>query len=135
MRAVGDLRMAVFRRNLGVGRADLEEFLARVAARKHQTGAHYPAGIHSGKPFKRDARRTPYFDASDIAVPCCGAAATIVTSDETLVEAIAETKSPRFRTAPVTEVLGAGEGSSNQNLLQRKSPLVFATAVRDALSD
>jgi len=135
MLAVGDLLMDVFRRNLGLSRPQLEKFLERVAARKHQTGAHYPAGIASGKPFHRDARRTPYFDASDIAVPCCGAAATIVTSDEELVEAIAGTSSERFRTAPVTEVLGVGEGSSNQNFLQRQSPLVFATAVRDALAD
>jgi hypothetical protein len=135
MLAVGDLLMDVFRRNLGVPRDDLLAFLERVAARKHQTGAHYPAGISSGKPFRRDARRTPYFDASDIAIPCCGAAATLVTSDETLVEQVAQTRTPRFRTAPVTEVLGVGEGSSNQNLTHRKSPLVFATAVRDALAD
>src|SRR5213082_1711193 len=122
MLAVGDLVMDVFRRNLGVEKGELEKFLERVAARKHQTGTHYPAGIHSGKPFRRDARRTPWFDASDIAVPCCGAAATIVTSDEGLVEAIAATGSSRFRTAPVNEVLGVGEGSSNQNFLQRKSP-------------
>ncbi|HUJ24979.1 MAG TPA: hypothetical protein VLW85_03105 [Myxococcales bacterium] len=135
MLAVGDLLMDVFRRNLGLRRDELDDFLTRVSARKHQTGALYPAGIHSGKPFRRDARRTPYFDASDIAAPCCGAAATIVTSDETLVEAMAQTRNPRYRTAPVTEVLGAGEGSSNQNLISRKSPLVFATAVRDALAD
>ena len=135
MLAVGDLLMDVFRRNLGLEREELERFLARVSARKHQTGTHYSAGIHSGKPYKRDARRTPYFDAGDIAVPCCGAAATIVTSDESLVEAIAAVRTPRFRTAPVTEVLGVGEGSSNQNLLQRKSPLLFGTAVRDAFAD
>ncbi len=127
--------MDVFRRNLGLRREELKKFLERVAARKHGAGAHYPAGINSGKPFRRDAQRTPWFDASDIAVPCCGAAATIVTSDEELVESIAATKGLRFRTAPVTEVLGVGEGSSNQNLLQRKSPLVFGTAVRDALAD
>src|SRR5207253_2926280 len=114
---------------------ELERFLARVSARKHQTGTHYSAGIQSGKPYSRDARRPPSFDAGDIAVPCCGAAATIVTSDESLVEAIAAVRTPRFRTAPVTEVLGVGEGSSNQNLLQRKSPLLFGTAVRDALAD
>jgi hypothetical protein len=135
MLAVGDLIMDVFRRNLGLSRDELEQFQARVSARKHQTGAHYPAGINSGKPYRRDARRTPYFDASDIAVPCCGAAATIVTSDEALVEAIAAVRTPRYRTAPVTEVLGVGEGSSNQNLLHRKSPLVFGTAARDALAD
>ena len=135
MLAVGDLVMDVQRRNLGLDRATLEKFLERVASRKHQTGAHYPAGIASGKPFRRDAPRTPWFDASDIAPPCCGAAATIVTSDEELVEIIAATRSPRFRTAPVTEVLGVGEGSSNQNFLRRKSPLVFGTAVRDALAD
>src|SRR6202521_6378957 len=68
MLAVGDLVMDLMRRNFGLTRAQLETFLERVAARKHQTGAHYPAGIASGKPFRRDARRTPYFDASDIAV-------------------------------------------------------------------
>ena len=135
MLAVGDLVMDVQRRNLGLSRAALVKFLERVAARKHQTGTHYPAGLASGKPFRRDSPRTPYFDASDIAAPCCGAAATIVTSDEELVEIISATRSPRFRTAPVTEVLGVGEGSSNQNLLRRKSPLFFGTAVRDALAD
>src|SRR5205823_274709 len=83
-------------------------FLARVAARKAQVGANYPAGINAGKPFKRDTRRTPWFDASDIAVPCCGAAATIVTSDDALIEAIASSKTARFRTAPLTEVLALG---------------------------
>ena len=135
MLAVGDLVMDVQRRNLGLSRAALARFLERVAARKHQTGAHYPAGLSSGKPFRRDAPRTPYFDASDIAAPCCGAAATIVTSDEELVELLSATRSPRFRTAPVTEVLGVGEGSSNQNFLRRQSPLFFGTAVRDALAD
>jgi hypothetical protein len=135
MLAVGDLLMDAFRRNLGLRREELEKFLERVAARKMQAGALYPAGIQSGKPFKRDARRTPWFDASDIAVPCCGAAATIITSNEDLVEAVNATRSQRYRTAPVTEVLGVGEGSSNQNLLQRKSPLVFGTAVREALAD
>ena len=135
MLAVGDLLMDVFRRNLGLGAAELTQFLERVAARKHLAGANYPAGIQSGKPFRRDARRTPWFDASDIAVPCCGAAATIITSDEELVENIATSKDPRFRTPPVTEVLGVGEGSSNQNFLARRSPIVFATAVREALAD
>ncbi len=135
MLAVGDLVMDVQRRNLGLDRKTLEKFLARVASRKHQTGAHYPAGLSSGKPFRRDAPRTPYFDASDIAAPCCGAAATIVTSDEELVSLLSATRSPRFSTAPVTEVLGVGEGSSNQNFLRRKSPLFFGTAVRDALAD
>src|SRR5438067_2175350 len=135
MLAVGDLVMDVMRRNLGLSRNELEKFLARVAARKHQAGTSYPAGIQSGKPFRRDAQRTPWFDASDIAVPCCGAAATIITSDEELVEAIAATRSARFRTAPVTEVLGVGEGSTNNDLLHRKSPLFFGTAVREALAD
>ncbi len=135
MLAVGDLLMDGFRRNLGLAPGEVKRFLARVAAHKQQASVHYPAGISSGKPFRRDSPRTPWFDASDIAIPCCGAAATILTSDEELVEAISATRSPRFRTAPVTEVLGVGEGSSNQNLLHRKSPLVFATAVRDALAD
>lgn len=135
MLAVGDLMMDVFRRNLGLKRDELEEFLARLAQRKLQTGARYPAGIQSGKPYKRNARRTPYFDAGDIAVPCCGAAATIITSDEALVEQIAASASKRFRAPPVTEVLGVGEGSSNANLLHRKSPLLFATAAREALAD
>ena len=135
MLAVGDLIMDAMRRNLGLQTQELQRFLERVAARKHQAGAHYPAGISAGKPFKREAQRTPWFDASDIAVPCCGAAATIVTSDEELAQAIAATRSPRFRTAPVTEVLGVGEGSSNHDLLHRKSPLLFTTAVREALAD
>jgi len=79
MLAVGDLVMDVMRRSFDLPPRDLEAFLARVAARKAQVGTNYPAGINAGKPFRRDNRRTPWFDASDIAVPCCGAAATIVT--------------------------------------------------------
>src|ERR1700737_4780697 len=113
MLAVGGLLMGVMRRSFGLAPHELEAFLARVAARKAQVGANYPAGINAGKPFKRDTRRTPWFDASDIAVPCCGAAATIVTSDEALVESIAASKNPRFRTVPLTEVIGIGDGSTN----------------------
>src|SRR5256886_17045017 len=59
MLAVGDLLMDAFRRNLGLRREELEKFLERVAARKTQAGAAYPAGIQSGKPFKRDNRAPP----------------------------------------------------------------------------
>src|SRR5207237_9957299 len=93
-----------------------------------------PAGINAGKPFKRDTPRTPWFDATDIAVPCCGAAATIVTSDDALIEAIAASRTSRFRTAPLTEVLGLGDGSTNPDLLHRKAPLLFAPAVYGALA-
>ena len=134
MLAVGDLVMDVMRRSFGLAPRELEAFLARVAARKAQVGANYPAGINAGKPFKRDTRRTPWFDASDIAVPCCGAAATIVTSDDALIEAIASSKTARFRTAPLTEVLGLGDGSTNPDLLHRKAPLLFAPAVYGALA-
>jgi|GEM_PF-382264 len=135
MLAVGDLLMDGFRRNLGLSRDDVEGFLSRVGTRKFQAGAYYPAGIAAGRPFKRIARRTPYFDASDIAAPCCGAAATIITSDEELVSRVAAGRGPRYRAAPVTEVLGVGEGSSNANLVQRAAPLLFATAIREALAD
>ncbi|HEY2031024.1 MAG TPA: hypothetical protein VGH20_17625, partial [Myxococcales bacterium] len=134
MLAVGDLLMDALRRSFGLSPAEVEAFLARVSSRKAQTGVNYPAGIHAGLPHKRDLRRTPWFDASDIAVPCCGAAATIVTSDEELIEAIAASKHPRFRTAPLTEVLAVGDGSTNPDLLHRKSPLLFAQAIYTALA-
>jgi hypothetical protein len=134
MLAVGDLLMDALRRSFGLSPAEVEAFLARVASRKAQTGGNYPAGIHAGLPHKRDLRRTPWFDASDIAVPCCGAAATVVTSDEELVEAIAASKNPRFRTAPLTEVLAVGDGSTNPDLLHRKSPLLFPQAIYGALA-
>ena len=134
MLAVGDLVMDVMRRSFALAPRELEALLARVAARKAQVGANYPAGINAGKPFKRDTRRTPWFDASDIAVPCCGAAATIVTSDDALIEAIASSTTARFRTAPLTEVLGLGDGSTNPDLLHRKAPLLFAPAVYSALA-
>jgi hypothetical protein len=134
MLAVGDLVMDVMRRSFDLTSRELESFLGRVAARKAQVGANYPAGINAGKPFKRDTRRTPWFDASDIAVPCCGAAATIVTSDDALIEAVAAGKNPRYRTAPLTEVLGLGDGSTNPDLLHRKTPLLFAPAVYGALA-
>jgi hypothetical protein len=134
MLAVGDLVMDVMRRSFDLPPRELERLLARVAARKAQVGANYPAGINAGKPFRRDTRRTPWFDASDIAVPCCGAAATIVTSDEELIQSIAVSKHPRFRTAPLTEVLGVADGSTNPDLLHRKAPLLFAPAVYGALA-
>ncbi len=134
MLAIGDLLMDVMRRSFDLSPAGLEDFLHRVAARKAQVGANYPAGINAGKPFRRDTRRTPWFDASDIAVPCCGAAATIVTSDDALIEAITASTNPRFRTAPLTEVLGVGDGSANPDLLHRKTPLLFAPAVYGALA-
>src|SRR6267142_1571901 len=134
MLAVGDAVMDVMRRSFDLPAHGLEDFLARVAARKAQVGANYPAGINAGKPFKRDTPRTPWFDASDIAVPCCGAAATIVTSDEALIEAIAAARRPRFRTAPLTEVLGVADGSTNPDLLHRKAPLLFAPAVYGAMA-
>ena len=135
MLAVGDVLMDTFRRNLALSRDEVLRFLSRVAARKFQAGANYPAGIQAGRPFRRDSPRTPYFDASDIAAPCCGAAATILTSDEDLAAAVSAARLPRYRVAPITEVLGVGEGSSNENLLHRQSPLVFGTAVREALAD
>src|SRR3954464_6631208 len=134
MLAVGDLVMDVMRRSFDLPPRELDTFLARVSARKAQVGANYPAGINAGKPFRRDNRRTPWFDASDIAVPCCGAAATIVTSDDALIEAIASAKTSRFRTAPLTEVLGVADGSTNPDLLHRKTPLLFAPAVYGALA-
>ena len=134
MLAVGDLLMDAFRRNLGLSREEISEFLTRVAARKFQAGAQYPAGIQAGKPFRRELARTPYFHASDIAAPCCGAAATIITSDEELARTVSSARLKRYRVAPVTEVLGVGEGSSNENFLHRQSPIVFGTAVREALA-
>ncbi|MFL5313359.1 MAG: hypothetical protein ACJ79H_23235, partial [Myxococcales bacterium] len=134
MLAVGDLLMDAFKRNLGLSREEVSDFLTRVAARKFQAGAQYPAGIQAGKPFRRELPRTPYFHASDIAAPCCGAAATIITSDEDLAQAVANARAKRYRVAPVTEVLGVGEGSSNENFLHRQSPIVFGTAVREALA-
>src|SRR5207302_4761057 len=55
--------------------------------------------------------------------------------DEDLAAAVSAARLPRYRVAPITEVLGVGEGSSNENLLHRQSPLVFGTAVREALAD
>lgn len=135
MLAIGDVLMDVMRRNFNLPAPELHSFLARVSSRKAQTGANYPAGVQAGKPYKRDTPRTPWFDAADIAVPCCGAAATIVTSDEALIETIAASRSPRYRSAPLTEVLGVGDGSSNPDLLHRKSPLLFPQAVYGALAN
>jgi hypothetical protein len=134
MLAVGDLLMDALRRSFRLSPQEVEAFLARVSSRKGAVGANYPAGIHAGVPYKRNTRRTPWFDAADIAVPCCGAAATIVTSDEELVEAIAASRNPRFRTAPLTEVLAVGDGSTNPDLLHRKAPLLFAPAIYTALA-
>src|SRR5712675_2382535 len=134
MLAIGDLLMDAVRRNSGVSRAEVIALLERIASRKFEAAKQYPAGIQAGKPFRRDSPRTPYFDANDIAAPCCGAAACIVTSDEELALRVAAARSPRYRAAAVTEVLGVGEGSSNENFLHRQSPLLFATAIREALA-
>jgi hypothetical protein len=135
MLAVGDLIMDSLRRSFRLPGNEVEAFLARVARRKMQAGLNYPAGINSGVPFKRTTPRTPWFDASDIAMPCCGAAATIITSDEELVEQIAASRGgTRFRTAPLTEVLAVGDGSTNPDLLHRKAPLPFAPAIYGALA-
>src|SRR3954468_1809147 len=134
MLAIGDMLMDAIRRNSGVSRAEMMALLERIAARKFDAAKQYPAGIQAGKAFKRDSPRTPYFDATDIAAPCCGAAACIVTSDEELALRVAASRSERYRAAPVTEVLGVGEGSSNENFLHRQSPLLFSTAVREALA-
>jgi uncharacterized protein YjiS (DUF1127 family) len=134
MLVVGDLLMDTMRRTQGRTRADVEEFLARVSERKFLAAQAYPAAMHSGQAARRSARRTPYFDGSDIAAPCCGAAATIVTSDEELVAQVARARLPRHAGVPVVEALGVGEGSSNSSFLHRQSPLVFATAVREAFA-
>jgi hypothetical protein len=134
MLVVGDLLMDAMRRTQGRTRADVEEFLARVSERKFLGAQAYPAAMQFGRAAKRSARRTPYFDGSDIAAPCCGAAATIVTSDEELVAQVSRARLPRHAGVPVVEALGVGEGSSNSSFLRRQSPLVFATAVREAFA-
>jgi hypothetical protein len=134
MLVVGDLLMDAMRRTQGRTRDDVEEFLARVSERKFLGAQSYPAAMHSGHTARRSARRTPYFDGSDIAAPCCGAAATIVTSDEELVAQVARAGLARHAGIPVVEALGVGEGSSNSSFLRRQSPLIFATAVREAFA-
>src|SRR5438045_2940874 len=134
MLAIGDLLMDAVRRNSGVSRAEVIALLERISSRKFDAAKQYPAGIQSGKPFRRDSPRTPRFDANDIGAPCSRAAACIVTSDEELALRFAAARSPRYQAAAVTEVLGVGEGSSNENFLHRQSPLLFSTAVREALA-
>jgi uncharacterized protein YjiS (DUF1127 family) len=134
MLVVGDLLMDAMRRTQGRTRPEVEELMGRISERKFLGARAYPSALHSGRTPKRSARRTPYFDGSDIAAPCCGAAATLVTSDEELVAQVARARLPRFRGVPVVEALGVGEGSSNSSFLSRQSPLVFATAVREAFA-
>jgi hypothetical protein len=133
MLMVGDLLMDGMRRNLGQTRESVEAALAAVSARKFQGALSYPAAMFSGRSPRRNTRRTPYFDGDDIAAPCCGAAATVLTSDEELVERVRQARS-RHAASPLVEVLGVGEGSSNPNFLERQSPLFFATAVREAFA-
>jgi hypothetical protein len=134
MLAVGDLLMDAMRRTQGRTRAEVEARLTRASERKARGAQVYSAAMLSGLVLDRTTRRTPYFDGADIAPPCCGAAATLLTSDEELVARVARAELPRYAAAPVVEAMGVGEGSSNANLLRRKSPLVFATAVREALA-
>jgi len=134
MLVVGDLLMDCMRRNLGVSRQAIEAALATISVRKFQAAGAYPAAMLSGRLPRRSTRRTPYFDGDDIAAPCCGAAATLVTSDEDLVAQVLAARSPRHAASPVVEVLGVGEGSSNPSFLERQSPLIFATAIREAFA-
>jgi hypothetical protein len=134
MLVVGDLLMDCMRRNLGQTRDSVEAALAAVSTRKFQGALGYPSAMLSGRTPRRNTRRTPYFDGDDIAAPCCGAAATVVTSDEELVERVRQARSSRHAASPLVEVLGVGEGSSNPNFLERQSPLLFATAVREAFA-
>ena len=134
MLVVGDLLMDCMRRNLGVSRQAVEAALATVSMRKFQAAGAYPAAMQSGRLPHRSTRRTPYFDGDDIAAPCCGAAATLVTSDEELVAQVLAARSARHAGSPVVEVLGVGEGSSNPSFLERQSPLLFATAIREAFA-
>jgi hypothetical protein len=134
MLVVGDLLMDAMRRTQGRSRAEVEQLLARVSERKFLSASAYPAAMFSGRAVRRTARRTPYFDGSDIAAPCCGAAATLVTSDEELVAQVSRARLARYSRVPVVEALGVGEGSSNASFLRRQSPLVFATAVREAFA-
>ena len=134
MLVVGDLLMDCMRRNLGLSRQTVEAALSTVSMRKFQTAGGYPAAMLSGRLPRRATRRTPYFDGDDIAAPCCGAAATLVTSDEELVAQVLASRSPRHAGSPVVEVLGVGEGSSNPSFLERQSPVIFATAIREAFA-
>ncbi len=134
MLVVGDLLMDCIRRNLGLSRNGVEAALSTISMRKFQAAGAYPAGMQSGRLPRRSTRRTPYFDGDDIAAPCCGAAATLVTSDEALVAQVLAARSARHAGSPVVEVLGVGEGSSNPSFLERQSPLLFATAIREAFA-
>jgi len=134
MLVVGDLLMDCMRRNLSLSRQAVEVALSTISLRKFQAAGAYPAAMLSGRLPRRSTRRTPYFDGEDIAAPCCGAAATLVTSDEELVAQVLASRSTRHAGSPVMEVLGVGEGSSNPSFLERQSPLIFATAIREAFA-
>ena len=134
MLVVGDLLMDCIRRNLGLSRQMVEMALSTTSMRKFQAAGAYPAAMLSGRLPRRSTRRTPYFDGDDIAAPCCGAAATLVTSDEELVAQVLASRSERHAGSPVVEVLGVGEGSSNPSFLERQSPVIFATAIREAFA-
>ena len=134
MLVVGDLLMDCMRRNLGLSRQMVEVALSTTSMRKFQAAGAYPAAMLSGRLPRRATRRTPYFDGDDIAAPCCGAAATLVTSDEELVAQVLASRSDRHAGSPVVEVLGVGEGSSNPSFLERQSPVIFATAIREAFA-
>ena len=134
MLVVGDLLMDCMRRNLGLSRQTVEVALSTISMRKFQAAGSLPGGDALGTAAETSTRRTPYFDGDDIAAPCCGAAATLVTSDEELVAQVLASRSQRHAGSPVVEVLGVGEGSSNPSFLERQSPVIFATAIREAFA-
>jgi hypothetical protein len=114
MLVVGDLLMDCMRRNLGQTRSSVEAALASISARKFQAARAYPAAMLSGRNPRRNTRRTPYFDGDDIAAPCCGAAATILTPDGELIERVRGARSRRYVTHPLVEVLGVAREQQPQ---------------------
>ena len=90
----------------------VEVALSTTSMRKFQAAGAYPAAMLSGRLPRRSTRRTPYFDGDDIAAPCCGAAATLVTSDEELVAQVLASRSQRHAGSPVVEVLGVERGAA-----------------------
>jgi hypothetical protein len=137
MLGAGDLWMDVIARNYAVSRDRIEALLARVAAQKQADARCYPAAIRAGfagHALPRTRRVTPWFDEEDVAPPACGAAAVVLETGAASQLGSLGSRDPRLSGAAALEVVGVGDGSSNPDFLDRRSPLVWTAAVRQALA-
>lgn len=137
---VGDLLLDAFWARLcersggspgpGEGPQNPSELAGRLAASKLRLAAEYPAAMRrdadaealSGRPLAR------WLHDAHVAHACNGACAVILTTDESVVEALIASGHRRL-----VRVLGVGEGNDDPVLTRRPEPLMLFKAMRQSL--